>query len=1024
MNHGNSGQAGPSVPVGVAGDVRGFVGVPTQAELERSFFLDDEDLRAVGLRRGDHNRLGYAIQLVTVRTVGAFLPDPTDVPTVVIDHVAAQIGVADPSCLKLYLARRTTKFEHAEQITTAGGYVEFADAQEELVAWIADRVWTTGDGPSAVHDGALRWLRAHRVLLPGPSRLDRVVARVREETQQRLFDTLAGQLDHKQAQRLDGLLEVPGGSRVSHLDRLRTGPTAVSGKAMAAALARVAEIEALGFTGAHVVAVPPRRAAELARWGMTGKAPALRRHPYNRRLATMLATVVHLRGRAVDDALELFDTLMGNDLMARARRQSNNDTVNAHPAAARNAAVCAAAAQVLLEADGWDGPVGLDRVWAAITPKVSRAELAAAVAGITAAAPPPGGDPHGQWRSRLVERWALVRRFLPALCQVIQFQSTPAAAPVLRALAGIPDLLDTRPTRKVPAGYVNADRIVAEVVPPGWWRPLVYPRGRPEGTVDRASYVFCVLEALHQGLRRRDIHARASTRWADPVARLLPADEWNEVAPPVLNALQLPADPDPLVAEHTADLHAAWTQLSTQLAENPDLTIGEDGRLHTTKLEAMPDPDTLIELHERAQDMIPRVDIGEVITDVMACCPGFAQAFTPASGGTARLSDLNLSLAAALTANALNIGIKPVTTPSVKALTRDRITHVDQNYLRAETYAKANAHLIAAQADIPLAQSWGGGLVAAADGIRFVVPIHSIDTRPNPKYFGRGRGATLLNLVNDQAVGIAGMVLSGTPRDSLHLIDLIYRQDGGARPEIIISDTGSYSDMVFGLLRMLGFDYRPQLADLPDAKLWRIDPAADYGQLDQAARGRIDTTRITSNWAEMLRIAGSIHTGAVSAHDVLRMLTHGGTPTRVGDALAHYGRIFKTLHVLSYVANEPYRRQIKAMRNLQEGRHELARRIFHGRKGHLRQAYREGMENQMGALGLVVNAVTLWNTIYLNDILDKLRADGHHIDPADQARLSAYIRTHINVDGHYAFTLPDPDSARRPLRDPDEPDDQ
>lgn len=230
--------------------------------------------------------------------------------------------------------------------------------------------------------------------------------------------------------------------------------------------------------------------------------------------------------------------------------------------------------------------------------------------------------------------------------------------------------------------------------------------------------------------------------------------------------------------------------------------------------------------------------------------------------------------------------------------------------------------------------------------------------------------------------------------------------------------------MVFGLLRMLGFDYRPQLADLPDAKLWRIDPAADYGQLDQAARGRIDTTRITANWAEMLRIAGSIHTGAVSAHDVLRMLTHGGTPTRVGDALAHYGRIFKTLHVLSYVANEPYRRQIKAMRNLQEGRHELARRIFHGRKGHLRQAYREGMENQMGALGLVVNAVTLWNTIYLNDILDKLRADGHHIDPADQARLSAYIRTHINVDGHYAFTLPDPDSARRPLRDPDEPDDQ
>src|SRR5664279_5288272 len=99
--------------------------------------------------------------------------------------------------------------------------------------------------------------------------------------------------------------------------------------------------------------------------------------------------------------------------------------------------------------------------------------------------------------------------------------------------------------------------------------------------------------------------------------------------------------------------------------------------------------------------------------------------------------------------------------------------------------------LITAQADIPLAQAWGGGLLAAVDGVRFVVPVRSIDARPNPRYFGRRRGVTLLNLVNDQAVGLAGHVVSGTPRDSLHVIDLIYRQDGGRRPEVIISDTGS-----------------------------------------------------------------------------------------------------------------------------------------------------------------------------------------------------------------------------------------
>ncbi|MGH3983639.1 MAG: Tn3 family transposase, partial [Pseudonocardiaceae bacterium] len=226
-----------------------------------------------------------------------------------------------------------------------------------------------------------------------------------------------------------------------------------------------------------------------------------------------------------------------------------------------------------------------------------------------------------------------------------------------------------------------------------------------------------------------------------------------------------------------------------------------------------------------------------------------------------------------------------------------------------------------------------------------------------PKFFGRRRGMTLLNLINDQAVGLAAHVVSGTPRDSLNVIDLIYLQDGGRRPEIIISDTGSYSDMVCELMPLLGFDYRPQLADLPDAKLWRINPNTDYGPLNTAARGKVDLGRIRAHWPDLLRLVGSIHTSAVSAHDVLRMLQHGGNPTQLGEALAHYGRIFKTLRVLSYVDQAPYRAQIKGMRNLQEGRHDLARHVFQGGRGDLRQAYHQGMEDQLGALGLVLNCI-------------------------------------------------------------------
>ena len=297
---------------------------------------------------------------------------------------------------------------------------------------------------------------------------------------------------------------MPDGARTSDLERLRTGPTTVSGKAMVAALDRVAELAALGLGCLDLDAVPHRRVVELARWGMAGKAPALRRHRSSRRLATLAATVVYLEARAIDDALELFDVLMVNDLMARAQRQSTAEKVRRYPRVARDAARCAAAVAVLLESST-DSAASLRTIWEAIDAVVPRDELRAAVANIGELTPAPDGDPGGEWRAGIVERYAVVRRFMPQLCQTIHFGATAEAAPVLGALQKLPALLDARASRRVPAGYLDATLVAPEVVPPGWWRQLVFPSDRPKGTVHRAAYVFCVLEQFHQRLRRRDI---------------------------------------------------------------------------------------------------------------------------------------------------------------------------------------------------------------------------------------------------------------------------------------------------------------------------------------------------------------------------------------------------------------------------------------------------------------------------------------------------------------------------------------
>ena len=63
---------------------------------------------------------------------------------------------------------------------------------------------------------------------------------------------------------------------------------------------------------------------------------------------------------------------------------------------------------------------------------------------------------------------------------------------------------------------------------------------------------------------------------------------------------------------------------------------------------------------------------------------------------------------------------------------------------------------------------------------------------------------TWLNAMNDQGMGRGAKVVTGTVRDSLHMVDVIFGLDGGELPEIVVSDTGSYSDLVFGILELLG----------------------------------------------------------------------------------------------------------------------------------------------------------------------------------------------------------------------------
>ncbi|HSK89835.1 MAG TPA: DUF4158 domain-containing protein [Euzebyales bacterium] len=425
----------------------------TRTELERYFFLDDVDRALIEPKRREHNKLGFAVQLATVRYVGRFLDDPLDgVPVELIEYLAEQLGIADPSCVKSYGERDKTRLEHLWEIRDSDRWKEFSEVEVDMGEWIEGRAWTTGDGPKALFDAAVGWLRESRVLLPGVTTLVRLVASRREAATQQLWDTLYGLLTEEQKAMLDGLLEVAEGQRYSRLDTLRRPPTNVSGPAMIGALERAAEILGLGCGQVDASVVPPRRLAELSRYGMEGKATLLRRHPDSRRLATLLATVVYLQTRAVDDALDLFDVLITSKLLARAERESNKQKIRTFPKLGKASITMAAAMGVLLEITGanedleqqaaHDGveaeQVSLSQVWEQIELVASRAEITQALVDIVNLAGPADDDADAAWRTELVKRFPTVRPFLPMLCQVIRFGASPRAHGCLPRCATCP----------------------------------------------------------------------------------------------------------------------------------------------------------------------------------------------------------------------------------------------------------------------------------------------------------------------------------------------------------------------------------------------------------------------------------------------------------------------------------------------------------------------------------------------------------------------------------------------------------
>jgi TnpA family transposase len=148
------------------------------------------------------------------------------------------------------------------------------------------------------------------------------------------------------------------------------------------------------------------------------------------------------------------------------------------------------------------------------------------------------------------------------------------------------------------------------------------------------------------------------------------------------------------------------------------------------------------------------------------------------------------------------------------------------------------------------------------------------------------------------------------------------------------------------------------------------------------------TKLIVRNWDDLLRVASSLKIGTISASELTRSLLRSSRPSNLARAIGELGRVAKTLYLLSSIDDETYHRRTLTQFNQGEGRYGVVRTVFHGQRGEVRQRYREGQEDQLGALGLAVKVLVLWNMLYMDAALAHPRGTGAGVKPEDVARLS------------------------------------
>ena len=948
--------------------------IPNEKEaLIRHYTFSESDLSVIQQHRGKTNRIGFAVQLCYMRYPGIMLGlgEPPFSP--LLHFVASQLRI-DVDAWNEYGNRAQTRREHLSELQSIFGFQIFNSKHYRSSVENLEEVARQTDNGVVLASILMQSLRSQLILIPSIGVIERLCAEAITRASRWVYLALTMPLKEEHLQHLNSLLTVQTETKISPLAWLREPPGSAKARHMLEHIDRLKKIREFDLPNGLDKAVHQNRFIKLAREGRQMTAQDLSKFEPNRRYATLVALILEAQATIIDEIIELHDSIMGS-LFNRAKRNHEQFFQQSGKAINEKVLLYCRIGKALLEAKqkGVDPFLAIENVipWESFLQSIEEAQKLT----------------HSEdfdYLHRIEEGYSQIKRYSPEFLNILQLKSTPATQELLNAIETMKNM-HKHHSRKIskdaPISFIRKR-----------WEKYVFS----EEGINFRFYELCILSELKNALRSGDIWVQGSRQFKDFDEYLLPIDQFTKLKH--AESLSITSDCNQYLNER---LRLLEQQLETtdhlaKINELPDAMITSSGLKITPLSNAVPDKaEALI---QQVYSLLPRVKITELLMEVDEWTT-FTQYFIHIKSGE-KARDKTLLLTAIL-ADAINLGLTKMA-DACPGISYAKLSWLQAWYIRDETYSAALGELTNVQFRHPFAANWGDGTTSSSDGQRFKAGGHAENGKINPKY-GSEPGVLFYTHISDQYAPFHTKVIHVGVRDATYVLDGLLYHESDLKIEEHYTDTAGFTDHVFALMHLLGFRFAPRIRDLADKRLFVSDSQKNYPIIRSLIGGAINVKQVRNHWDEILRLATSIKEGTVAASLMLRKL--GSYPRQNGLAMAlrELGRIERSLFTLEWLQNIELRRRVNAGLNKGEAKNALARAVFFNRLGEMRDRSFENQCYRASGLNLVVAAIILWNTVYLERAVLALEKKGMQIDKELLQHLSPLGWEHINLTGNYAW---------------------